>query len=130
LVKTAELAEKSIKQFLPMLQTKPKSNLAEAVHLAIYTIGSSRYVYHLYQLLRKLGLADWKAMLTTEPSRLGENYATGDLAMVEGQVQLSNVHAGHLRSIHPRPLGGAALPGQCQILGAVQSSLRLYSGVS
>jgi hypothetical protein len=103
LVKTTELAESGRKQFLPLLQTKPKSNLAEAVHLAIYAIGSSRYVYHLYQLMRKWGLADWKAMLTTEPSRLGENYATGDLAMVGGQVQLANDHAEHLKSIRPRP---------------------------
>lgn len=103
LVKTAELAERGKKQFMPLLQTKPKSNLVEAVHLAIYAIGSSRYVYHLYQLMRKWGLADWKAMLTTEPTRVGENYETGDLAMVDDQVRLSNVHAEHLRSIQPRP---------------------------
>lgn len=103
LVKTAELAERGKKQFLSLQQTKPKSNLSEAVHLAIYAIGSSLYVYHLYQLMRKWGLADWKAMLTTEPSRLGENYETGDLAMVEGQIKLTNAHAENLRSIHPRP---------------------------
>ena len=103
LVKTAELAERGKKQFMPLQQTKPKSNLSEAVHLAIYAIGSSRYIFHLYQLMRKWGLADWKAMLTTEPSRVGENYETGDLAMVEGKIQLSNTHTEHLRSMHPRP---------------------------
>jgi len=103
LVKTVELAERGRKQFLPLQQIKPKSNLSEAVHLAIYAIGSTRYMYHFYQLMRKWGLADWKAMLTTEPSRVGENYETGDLVMVEGQIQLSNAHAEHLRAIFPRP---------------------------
>lgn len=102
-VKTAELAERGRKQFMPLEQRRPNSNLSEALKLAIYAIGSSRFVYHIYQWMRKWGLADWKAMLTTEPSRVGENYETGDLAMVGGLIQLSNVHAEHLKSINPKP---------------------------
>lgn len=102
-VKTDELAERGRKQFVQLASTQPQSNTREAIHLAIYRLGSSRFVYHFYQLLRKWGLADWKAALTTEPSRLGENYATGDLEQAGDAIQLSETHQKQLESIRPRP---------------------------
>ena len=102
-VKTDELAERGRKQFVQLESTLPRTNTREAIHLAIYRLGSSRFVYHLYQWMRKLGLADWKAALTTEPSRLGENYATGDLEQDGDAIQLSETHLKQLESIRPRP---------------------------
>jgi hypothetical protein len=102
-VKTDELAERGRKQFMQLVSTPPRTNAREAIHLAIYRLGSSRFMYHLYQCLRKWGLADWKAALTTEPSRLGENYATGDLEQDGDAIQLSETHRKQLESIRPRP---------------------------
>lgn len=102
-VKTDELAVKGERQFMQLESTPPRANIGEAIHLAIYRLGSSRFVYHLYQCLRKWGLADWKAALTTEPSRLGENYATGDLEQDGDAIQLSETHRKQLESILPRP---------------------------
>ena len=102
-VKTDELAVKGKKQFMPLESTPPRANIGEAIHLAIYRLGSSRFVYHFYQCLRKWGLADWKAALTTEPSRVGENYATGDLEQHGDAIRLSETHRKQLESIRPKP---------------------------
>jgi hypothetical protein len=102
-VKTDELAERGSKQFVQLVSTPPRTNTREAIHLAIYRLGSSRFVYHFYQWLRKWGLADWKAALTTEPSRVGENYATGDLEQDGDAIQLSETHRKQLESIRPNP---------------------------
>ncbi len=102
-VKTDELAEKGKEQFMALESTLPRTNTREAIHLAIYRLGSSRFVYHLYQCLRKWGLADWKAALTTEPSRVGENYATGDLEQDGDAIRLSENHRKQLESIRPKP---------------------------
>lgn len=82
---------------------KPVSNTKEAIRLAVYRLGSSLWGYHAYQLLRKLGLGDWKSRLTSEPSRLGENYATGDLEWVGDEIQINKTHQDHLSNIIIRP---------------------------
>lgn len=103
LVNTPELLASSSAAFQFLEETDPKSNLMEALQLALYKIGSSRLVYHGYQVLRQYGLADLKARMTAEPSRRGENYATGNLEWINGRIELDVHHAKELNSIKPRP---------------------------
>jgi hypothetical protein len=102
-VKTHDLADKGRRQFMQLISTSPQTNVKEAIHLAIYRLGSSRFIFHLYQWMRNKGLADWKAALTSEPSRLGENYATGDLEQDGDAMRLSETYRKQLESILPKP---------------------------
>jgi dTDP-4-amino-4,6-dideoxygalactose transaminase len=81
----------------------PVSNFNEAIRLLIYKIGSSRWGFHIYQLLRSFGFADLKSMFTSEPSRLGENYITGNLNWNDGKILLDKAHAQYLSFIKIRP---------------------------
>jgi dTDP-4-amino-4,6-dideoxygalactose transaminase len=83
--------------------TEPLSNSKEATRLAVYRLGSSLWGYNFYQLFRKLGLGDWKARLTSEPSRLGEDYASGDLEWKEDKIVIKAAHLKILENIRIRP---------------------------
>jgi dTDP-4-amino-4,6-dideoxygalactose transaminase len=50
-----------------------------------------------------VGLGDWKAKLTSEPSRLGEDYASGDLEWVGNKILIKSDHQKTLESINIRP---------------------------
>jgi len=84
-------------------RNQPLSNTKEAMRLAVYQLGSSLWGYHVYQVLRKRGLGDWKAKLTSEPSRLGENYASGDLEWKEDKIVINAAHLKTLENICIRP---------------------------
>jgi dTDP-4-amino-4,6-dideoxygalactose transaminase len=71
-----------------------------------------------------MGLGDWKARLTSEPSRVGEDYASGDLEWVNEKIQISNDHRNHLNSIRIRPWNRVRQQSAVSILSNRQKLIR------
>jgi dTDP-4-amino-4,6-dideoxygalactose transaminase len=85
-----------------LAQTPPQANWAEAMQLLIYRIGSSHWGFQLYSLLKKAIKTDLKALFSSEPTRKGEDYASGELEYVRGQIKIKVEHAQHLQAVHPK----------------------------
>ncbi len=81
----------------------PKSNPAEYLKLLIYRLGSSMTGYALYKLLKSMFGGDLKARFSSEPSRLSEDYASGNLSMKNNRMVLDEAHAMNLQKIPLRP---------------------------
>jgi len=81
----------------------PRSIFSEAIQLFIYNVGSSKWGFHIYQLLRKFGLSDLKQKFSSEPSRYNENYMTGELEWENRSIQLTSQHRKELEQIRIRP---------------------------
>jgi dTDP-4-amino-4,6-dideoxygalactose transaminase len=84
-------------------ETAPVSNFRESLRLLVYQLGSSKWGYHFYQQLRMLGLKDWKSKFTSEPSRMGENYASGNLEWKDNRIVMDEEHHDQLKKILIRP---------------------------
>lgn len=82
-----------------MAQTPPQANWAEALQLVIYHLGASRWGYQLYSLLKKAIKTDFKALFSSEPTRKGEDYASGELEYVQGKIQIKTHHAQQLQAV-------------------------------
>jgi hypothetical protein len=80
-----------------------RSRFSEALQLLIYALGSSSWGFHVYTLLKKAGFGDLKARFSSEPTRKGEDYASGELAWQEGQMRLSPLHHQYLQAMQARP---------------------------
>ncbi len=75
------------------LQLVPKRSLpAETLQLLVYKAGASAWGYHAYSLLKQAGLGDLKARFSSEPTRLGENYDTGELEWQANKIRMSTAH--------------------------------------
>jgi hypothetical protein len=81
----------------------PKSNPAEYLKLFIYRLGSSMTGYALYKLLKNAFGGDLKARFSSEPSRLSEDYASGNLSMNNNRMVLDEAHAVNLQRNPLRP---------------------------
>jgi hypothetical protein len=71
--------------------------------LLIYRLGSSRWGFAVYQQAKAWGLGDLKAKFTSEPSRLGEDYESGNLIWASGALRLEPAHRTQLQQIVLRP---------------------------
>jgi hypothetical protein len=81
----------------------PKSNPAEFLKLLIYRLGSSSTGYALYKFLKNTFGGDLKARFSSEPSRLSEDYDSGNLSMKNNQMMLDESHAMNLQRNPLRP---------------------------
>ncbi|MEY4586401.1 MAG: hypothetical protein RIT05_819 [Bacteroidota bacterium] len=107
LIGSCNLLEESISS------QSPRSIFSEAIQLLVYKVGSSKWGFHLYQLLRKFGLSDLKQKFSSEPSRYKENYLTGDLEWENGSIRLTSQHRKELEKIRIRPWN--RIRNQCAI---------------
>jgi hypothetical protein len=84
-------------------QQAAEGNAKSLLKLLIYRLGSSRWGFAAYQQAKSWGFGDLKAKFTNEPSRLGEDYASGNLIWASGAVILEPVHRSQLEQIALRP---------------------------
>ena len=75
----------------------------ELFKLLVYRLGSSPVGFRLYQSMKAAGLGDLKAKFTSEPSRRGEDYSSGNLLIQEGALALEPEHRKQLEEIILRP---------------------------
>lgn len=87
--------------------SKAETEFKSLLRLLIYRIGSSRWGFSLYQLVKQWGLGDLKARFTSEPSRFGEHYASGDLVWEGEELALAPQHQVHLNEIQMQPWSNA-----------------------
>jgi len=100
---TKDLLENSVALRTRLNAAKPKSLLVEWLQLAFYSAGSSSFGFAVYQFLRRLGAGDLKAKLTNEPSRVGEDYQSGNLLFSGDEIVLEGNHLAQLQNIQLRP---------------------------
>lgn len=81
----------------------PKSNPAEFLKLFIYRLGASGPGFSLYRILKNVFGGDLKARFSSEPSRLSEDYASGNLYLENNSMKLEASHAKNLQSSPLRP---------------------------
>lgn len=82
-----------------LAKTPPQPNGAEALQLLIYRLGASRWGFQLYTLLKKAVKTDLKALFSSEPTRKGEDYASGELEIVGGKWQIKALHLQQLQAV-------------------------------
>jgi hypothetical protein len=80
-----------------------RTNFSEALQLLIYRLGTSTWGFHFYTRIKNAGLGDLKARFSSEPTRKGENYATGELEWFDGKIRLNPSHEFQLRATKVRP---------------------------
>lgn len=80
----------------------PRTLFNEALMWLIYRLGSSAMGFHLYYQLKRLGLGDLKAKFSNEPTRKGEDYASGELLIKNGKFVMQPEHANQLARVQAR----------------------------
>lgn len=93
---------------------KPLPVGKELFKLMVYRLGSSPNGFRLYQSMKAAGLGDLKAKFTSEPSRKGEDYSSGNLSFKEGVLALDPGHRKQLDDIVLRPWNRARQ--QCAVM--------------
>lgn len=107
-----------------LARTQPRDNWREFLSLAVYRLGSSIPGFSLYRFLKLFAGQDLKSLLSAEPSRHAENYATGNLLWENDRVALDPEHAGHLEAITIRPWNKVRKSCALQILQGAESIRR------
>jgi dTDP-4-amino-4,6-dideoxygalactose transaminase len=85
-----------------LAQVSKRSLFSEALQLFIYKVGASALGFHAYSLLKQAGLGDLKARFSSEPTRKGENYDTGELEWIGNRIQINPSHKRQLANTAAR----------------------------
>lgn len=82
-----------------LAEAPAQANWSEALQLFVYRLGSSPWGFQLYSLFKKVIKTDLKALFSSEPTRKGEDYASGELEMVAGKWQIKTGHLLQLQAV-------------------------------